>query len=162
MKKISFILALLIGISSIGYADWDCVNTTHEQYTTTIVVSGNSIPVAYNESCITNCSTTLNRCRMDDYTQMSVFVGIIIVSFMIMFFGYFIGRRFLMLDFPLYAVMMMFFALMGGYFDVFLAKYNTIFLAFVFIPAGFFFASLWSNMKIRKEKKGEPRATGRF
>jgi len=142
-----------------------CINDTTAQAITYLTINNGTTTTNYtideNISCNFNCSTTLHGCRWDEYIQMTTFIGIIVAAFLILVFAVWIGRRFLMVDFAIYAIMMMFFALMGGVLDVFIARYQTIFLVMTFVPVGFFFFSLWVNLRIRKEAKGEKRATGR-
>ena len=118
-----------------------------------------------NISCANNCSTTLSDCRADEFNQLTAVMIILIATFAICVFGMWIGRITPMLDFPIYAVMMVFLAFMGGVLDIFIARYQTMMLAFFLIPLGFFFLSLYLGINtgsLRKSMRREDkRATGR-
>jgi hypothetical protein len=77
-------------------------------------------------------------------------------------FGLWIGRiTETMFDFPIYAVLMIFCAFMGGSYDVFLPEFQTTLLSFFLIPFGFFLASLYHKINMRKETEVDDRAAGR-
>jgi len=167
MKKVIISVLVFLLSANIALAAntvTTCLDTQIAQHNVTIYnATDNSVLVelSENETCNYNCSSTLNDCRWDEYTQMTFFLGIIVAAFIICFFGLWIGRRITMMDFPIYAMMMMFFAFMGGVFDVFIARYQTILLVMTFVPVGFFFYSLWINLRMRKERRGDKRSTGR-
>ena len=119
------------------------------------------VSLTQNITCSQNCSTTLNDCRMEEPNQMYYFLAIIVISFGILMFSLWIGRRMPLIDMPIYFIMVLFFAMLGGVFDVFNSYYNTIFIAFTLIPIGFFLYSLYDNIRTGKRNKEDKRATGR-
>jgi len=153
-----FSFSLFVNIGLATNTITACLDAQTAQHNVTIYNASDMselITLTENETCNFNCSSTLNDCRWDEYTQMTTFIGIIVVSFVILVFAVWLGRRILMIDFAIYAIMMMFFALMGGVLDVFIARYQTILLVMTFVPIGFFFYSLWLNIGLKKKRKGD-------
>lgn len=101
-------------------------------------------------------------CRYTSDVQFYYIMIIMVAVFAIGAFGLWIGRiTETMFDFPIYAILMIFLAFMGGYYDVFLPEFQTTLLAFFLIPVGFFLASLYHKINMRKETEVDDRAAGR-
>ena len=113
-------------------------------------------------TCNNNCSSILADCRATESQQFLEIIFLTVGVFAICFiFAAYIGRKALMIDFPIYAILMLFLALYGGSYDIYNPEFRTIILSLFFIPLACFFYSLWRQIGMRKEGKEEKRATGR-
>jgi len=84
MKRILLIALVCVALfSSVGLASYSCLNETTSQFTTTITVSGSSIPIAYNETCKFNCKAETGECNPSPYDMNFVDVSVMFIVFAI-------------------------------------------------------------------------------
>jgi len=74
---ITFILIFLAIFSSIGLADWNCLNDTHSQYSTTITVGSSNVPVSFPKRCPFNCKNETGECNPSPYEINMMDLGIL-------------------------------------------------------------------------------------
>lgn len=68
---------------------YTCMNDSISQYSTTIIVSGSSIPISYNDTCSFGCQVESGKCKPSPYEINQMDVGLLfgmIVFAIIMFY----------------------------------------------------------------------------
>jgi hypothetical protein len=78
-KIVPFILIFLALFSSVGLADWNCLNNTFSQYSTTLTVGSSSVPLSYPKNCTLSggCNPTTGICYPSPYDISIMDLGIL-------------------------------------------------------------------------------------
>jgi hypothetical protein len=89
-KALIFIamMASLAMLTPLVLGDYACINDTYTNFSTTIAVSGNSIPISYPEYCPFNCTTATGECNPSPYDTSNnvVFFIMPLISFILLYF----------------------------------------------------------------------------
>jgi uncharacterized membrane protein YhdT len=86
---ISFLVSLAM-LSSIGLADWNCINNSFTQYSTTLTVGSSSTPLSFPKNCTLSggCNPATGECYPSPYGISIMDVGLLfgIIVFALLFF----------------------------------------------------------------------------
>ena len=88
MKRIILVSIILVMISTVAHAqNYTCLDNQTSQFETTLIVSGSSIPIQYNETCKFGCNDNTGRCYESNIFDIGAAVVLSIVAFLLLFMG---------------------------------------------------------------------------
>lgn len=97
MKKLllSILLSSML-LSTVTFAqNYTCIDANTSYFTTTIIVSGSSIPISYNETCKFGCQEESGQCKPSPYItnvmDLGLLFGMVILAIIFFYLSFKIG-----------------------------------------------------------------------